>query len=113
MNADAKSRKSQIDAILLGLPDVTAKKIGGLDAYLVKDRMFACINGSGNGIGIRLPVATARDLQFSRENVSAFQPAGLPASKEWVQIDREDAADFAKDLELFQAALDFVKGAAR
>ena len=113
MNADAKSRKSQIDAILLGLPDVTTKKIGGLDAYLVKDRMFACINGSGNGIGIRLPVATARDLQFSRENVSAFQPAGLPASKEWVQIDREDAADYAKDLELFQAALDFVKSAAR
>ena len=56
---------------------------------------------------------TARDLQFSRENVSAFQPAGLPASKEWVQIDREDAADYAKDLELFQAALDFVKSAAR
>jgi hypothetical protein len=113
MNADAKSRKLQIDAILLGLPGVATKKIGGLDAYLVNDRMFACINGNGNGIGIRLPVATARDLQFSRENVSAFQPAGLPASKEWVQIDREDAADYAKDLELFQAALDFVKSAAR
>ncbi len=111
MNHDPKSRKSQIDAILLALPGVATKKIGGLDAYLVKDRMFACING--NGIGIRVPVATARDLQFSRENVSAFQPAGLPASKEWVQIDREDAADFAKDLELFQAALDFVKSAAR
>ena len=111
MNADAKSRKAQIDAILLALPGVATKKIGGLDAYLVKDRMFACING--NGIGIRLPVATARDLQFSRENVSAFQPAGLPASREWVQIDREDAADFAKDLELFRAALDFVKSAAR
>jgi hypothetical protein len=111
MNADAKSRKSQIDAILLGLPGVATKKIGGLDAYLAKDRMFACING--NGIGIRLPVATARDLQFSRENVSAFQPAGLPVSKEWVQIDREDAADYVKDLELFQAALDFVKSAAR
>jgi luciferase-like monooxygenase len=111
MNADAKSRKAQIDAILLALPGVAAKKIGGLDAYLVKDRMFACING--NGIGIRLPVAAARELQFSRENVSAFQPAGMPASKEWIQIDREDAADYAKDLELFQAALDFVKSAAR
>jgi hypothetical protein len=111
MNADAKARKAQIDAILLALPGVATKKIGGLDAYLVNDRMFACING--NGIGVRLPVAAARELQFSRENVSAFQPTGLPVSKEWVQIDRADAADYAKDLELFQAALDFVKGGGR
>ena len=112
MNADAKpSRKSQIDAFLLKFPGVKAKKIGGLDAYLVGDRMFACING--DGVGLRVPVATARDLQFSRENVSSFQPAGLPSSKEWIQIDRADAADFEKDRELFQAAYDFVKSAAR
>jgi len=111
MDADAKARKAQIDAILLKLPGVATKKIGGLDAYLVNDRMFACINGGG--IGVRLPVAVARELQFSRENVSPFQPAGMPASKDWVQIDRADATEYAKDLELFQAALDFVKGGGR
>ena len=100
------TRKSQIDAVLLGLPNVTAKKIGGLDAYLVNGRMFACING--NGVGIRLPVAMARDLQFSRQNVAAFQPNGMPSSKEWIQIDREDAADYREDLELFRASLEFV-----
>lgn len=107
------SRKAQIDAVLLKLPGVIAKKIGGLDGYFVKDRMFACI--SGNGVGLRLPVATARELQFSRENVVAFQPGGMSSSttKEWIQIDREDAAEYEKDLELFQASLDFVKSAAR
>ena len=50
------SRKTQIDAVLLKLPGVVAKKISGLDAYFVSDRMFACI--SGNGIGLRLPAAT-------------------------------------------------------
>jgi hypothetical protein len=105
------TRKSQIDAILLKLPGVNGKKIGGLDAYFVNDRMFACI--SGTGVGLRLPVATARELQFSRENVVAFQPAGVTSTKEWIQIDRADAADYAKDLELFQAALDFVKGGGR
>ena len=104
-------RKAQIDAVLLKLPGVTAKKIGGLDAYLVNDRMFACI--SGNGIGLRLPVATARELQFSRENVSSFQPGGMSSTKEWIQIDRVDAAEYEKDLELFQAAFDFVKSAGR
>jgi hypothetical protein len=108
---DKPTRKSQLDAILLKLPGVATKKIGGLDAYLVNDRMFACINGKG--IGIRLPVAQARELQFSRENVTSFQPAGLPSSKEWIQIDRDDATEYEKDLELFQASLAFVKGGGR
>ena len=109
-SGDAKqpTRKSQIDALLLKLPGVVSKKIGGLDGYFVNDRMFACI--SGNGVGLRLPVAMARDLQFSRENVTSFQPGGMAATREWIQIDRADAAEYEKDLELFQAALDFVKG---
>ncbi len=101
-------RKAQIDALLLALPGVTAKKINQLDAYLVSDRMFACI--SGKGIGLRLPVSVATELQFSRENVVPFTPGGMASTREWIQIDRADAADYAKDLELFQASIDFVKG---
>jgi len=104
-------RKALVDALLLKLPGVKTKKINALDAYFVGDRMFACING--NGVGLRLPVATARDLQFSRENVGPFNPAGLPSSKEWVQVERADAAEFEKDMEIFQAAYDFVKSQAR
>jgi hypothetical protein len=103
------SRKAQIDALLLKLPGVSAKKINNLDAYFVNDRMFACI--SGRGIGLRLPAATATELQFSRDNVVPFQPGGMPSSREWIQIDRAEAADYEKDLPLFQAALDFVKAA--
>jgi hypothetical protein len=105
------TRKSQVDAILLKLPNVVAKKIAGLDAYFVNDRMFACI--SGNAVGLRLPAAVARELQFSRDNVGPFQPTGSASSKEWIQIERADAADYEKDLEVFQAALDYVKGQAR
>ena len=111
MATPEKERKAQIDAVILKLPNVTAKKISGLDAYFVNDRMFACISGSG--VGLRLPVATARELQFSRENVVAFTPAGVASSKEWIQIDRADPADYEKDMELFQAAFDFVKGGGR
>jgi len=107
---DKPTRKDQIDALLLALPNVSARKINGLDAYFVADKMFACI--SGKGIGIRLPVATATELQFSRENVVPFQPGGA-SSREWIQIDREDAAEYAKDLELFKASIDFVKGGGR
>ena len=101
------SRKAQIDALLLKLPGVSARKINGLDAYFVSDRMFACI--SGTGIGLRLPAATATELQFSRDNIFPFQPGGVVSTREWIQIDRADAAEYEKDLPLFQASLEFVK----
>ena len=103
------SRKSQIDALLLKLPGVSARKINGLDAYFVSDRMFACI--SDGGIGLRLPAATATELQFSRDNVVPFQPGGMTSSREWIQIDRAEAAEYEKDLELFRTSLEFVKAA--
>ena len=107
MNADTPSRKAQIDALLLQLPGASARKINNLDAYFVSDKMFACI--SGNGIGLRLPVATATELQFSRDNVFPFQPGGIASSREWIQIDRANAAEYEKDLDLFKASLAFVK----
>ncbi len=108
MNPTDSNRKARIDALLLKLPGVSTKKINGLDAYFVSDRMFACL--SGEGIGVRLPAATARELQFSRADVVPFQPRGVPATREWIQIDRAEAADYEKDLALFQASIDFVKG---
>lgn len=101
------TRKAQIDAVLLKLPGVSTRKINGLDAYFVADRMFACI--SGEGVGLRLPQATATELQFSRNDVVPFQPRGVGATREWIQINRSDAAEYEKDLELFRASLEFVK----
>ena len=103
------SRKALIDAVLLQLPGVSARKISDLDAYFVNDKMFACI--SGDGVGLRVPAASATELQFSRSDVVPFQPRGMSSTREWVQIDRADAADYEQDLELFRASLEFVKGA--
>ena len=102
-------RKAQIDAVLLKLPGVSARKISDLDAYFVNDKMFACI--SGNGVGLRVPAASATELQFSRSDVVPFQPRGMSSTREWIQIDRTDAADYENDIELFRASLEFVKGA--
>src|SRR5258706_15063823 len=96
------TRKAQIDAVLTKLPGVVAKKLAGLDAYFVNDRMFACI--SGKVVGLPLPVAVATELQFWRDNVGPFQPTGTPSSRDWVRIDREEAAEYEKDFELFETA---------
>ena len=100
-------RKAQIDALLLQLPGASPRKINGLDAYFVSDKMFACI--SGDGVGLRLPVATATELQFSRNDVVPFQPGGVASTREWIQINCADAAEYEKYLPLFRASLEFVK----
>jgi len=107
------SRKSRIDAVLLKLPGVVSKKLNKMDAYFVSDRMFACI--SGDGVALRLPSAAVNDLLFSRSDVGPFEAGGLgaAATREWIQINRADAADYEKDLELFKASLEFVKGGGR
>lgn len=69
--------------------------------------MFACISGAG--MGLRLPAAVATELQFSRGNVASFQPAGITSTREWIQINRDDAADYAQDLDLFKDSIAFVK----
>jgi hypothetical protein len=109
LNTDTtkSSRKAQIDALLLKLPGVSTRKINGLDAYFVSDRMFACI--SGDGVGLRLPAATATELQFSRNNVVPFQPGGMASSREWIQINCAEVAEYEKDLQLFRASIEFVK----
>ena len=108
MDAEAaNNRKSLIDALLLKLPGVSARKINGLDAYFVSDRMFACI--SDRGVALRLPAAVATELHFSRDNVVPFQPRGLPSTREWIQIDRENAAEYEQDIKLFQDAVAFAK----
>jgi hypothetical protein len=103
-------RKTKIDAILLKLPGVVGKKLNKLDAYFVNDRMFACI--SDTGVALRLPSASVTDLQFSRSDVGPFSAGGLgaAATREWLQINRADAADYEKDLEIFMTSIEFVKG---
>ncbi len=109
MTADTikSDRKAQIDALLLNLPGVSARKINGLDAYFVSDKMFACI--SGDGVGLRLPAATATELHFSRNDVVPFQPGGITSTREWIQINCAEMADYEKHLPLFRTSLEFVK----
>jgi len=107
MTSDEPTLKSHLDALLLALPGVQARSVHGLDAYFVADKMFACISGAG--VGLRFPAQVATELQFSRDHVTAFQTRGLPATREWVQVNRADPADYAKDLELFRESIAFVK----
>ena len=103
------AHKAVLDSLLLKIRGVEAADMAGLPAYLVGKKMFACIcNG---GVGIRVSSGDAANLQFSKDNVVPFQPKGKTSTREWIQINHTDSADYEKDLPLFQASIDFVKGA--
>ncbi len=99
--------KERLDALLLALPGVSARKIGGVDAYVVRDKMFACVGDKG--LGLRLPASVATELQFSCQYIGPYSPGGVASTREWVQIMRDNPADFAKDMDLVQQSLEFVK----
>jgi hypothetical protein len=104
----SSSRKDTVDALLLALPGVSARKINGLDAYFVSDKMFACL--SHEGVGLRLPAAMTSELLFSNGNyISAYSPGGVATTREWVELRRAEAAEYAKDRDLFEASVEYVK----
>lgn len=106
-DSPAVSHKRTLDSLLLPIQGVEGSDMSGLSAYFVNKKMFACIHGAG--VAIRLPISAATDLQFSKANVVPFQPHGKPSSREWVQINHDDSAEYKNDLELFQSSIEFVK----
>ena len=103
------SHKRVLDTILLKFPGVEAGEMTGLLAYFVGKKMFACIcNG---GVGVRLSSAEAANLQFSKDNVVPFEPKGRRSTREWIQINHQDSADYEKDLEIFRSSVAFVRAA--
>ena len=108
-NAIDLGHKETLDAMLLKLPGVEAGEMTGLLAYFVGKKMFACIcNG---GVGVRLSAAEAANLQFSKDNVVPFEPKGRQSTREWIQINHEDSADYEQDLEIFRSSIAFVRAA--
>ncbi len=103
------SHKQALDALLLKFPGVEAGEMTGLLAYFVGKKMFACVcNG---GVGVRLPAGEAANLQFSKDNVVPFEPKGTKSTREWIQINHDDSADYEKDLEIFRSSIAFVRAA--
>ena len=103
------AHKVVLDAMLLKITGVEGGEMGGLPAYFVKQKMFACIYRGA--VGLRLPAAAAANLQFSMDGVSPFAPNGQTSTREWVQISHAASTDYEKDLDIFRSSIEFVKTA--
>ena len=82
----------------------------GHPAFYASGKLFVC--AYGQGVGLKLPADRVQSLEGQR-HVSPFQPYGRPRMREWVMLNRSRAADYEKDLPLFDEAIAFVAGATR
>lgn len=101
-NADIKDT---LDSMLLDMPQVKPGKMFGYPAYYVNGKMFACVYE--DGVGLKVPESMVHDL-VGEKGITYFQPLGRKQMKEWIQITREDPAEYLRDLEIFEISAGYV-----
>lgn len=99
-----------LDSFLLHDPRVVAGKMFGYPAYVVSDKLFACVYE--NSVGIKVPYQLANEL-VGWEGITHFTPMGRRKMKEWIQISRDIPEDYLNDLEIFKKSVDYVEMIAR
>jgi len=104
-NFDPEVKKA-VDSILLKNPSVVSGKMFGYPAYYINKKLFACIYEKG--VGVKIPADVANQL-IDKKGIVHFQPMGRARMKEWIQINRENPADYLKDVEIFETSMIFVE----
>ena len=96
--------KEVLDTFLLNIPFVKEGKMYGHPAYYVGGKLFASLYMEG--VCVKIPESLVVEL-LKREEIVPFQPMGRKM-REWVQINRDKSEDYLKDLDIFEASIEFV-----
>lgn len=98
--------KAALNDLLLGHPQVRAGKMFGFPAcYAVKN---LCICLYEQGVGVKLPESSAKELLESDRNVVPFQPLGKPKMREWIQINLKRSEDYKKYRSVFDKSIEYL-----
>jgi hypothetical protein len=97
--------KDIIDSILLNNPAVISGKMFGYPAYYINRKLIACIYQ--DGVGIKVPEEVANKL-IGKRGISHFQPLGRVKMREWIQINRDNPADYLVDKSIFETSINYV-----
>jgi hypothetical protein len=97
-----------VSALLAERPEATPRKMFGHPGFAVGGKMFACLYDEG--VAVKLPEAMAQ-AATGRPDIEAFRPYGK-SMREWVLIAHDDLTSYAGDVDLFDAAIEYVAGVA-
>jgi hypothetical protein len=98
--------KTVLDRLLLEYPAVHAGKMFGFPAYYAGKKLCICLYE--DGVGIKLPEATAARLLQTDPHVIPFRPLGKARMREWVQINLPRSEDYRQYVSVFEEAVQYV-----
>jgi hypothetical protein len=98
--------KSVLDDLLLGHPRVRSGKMFGYPAYFAGEKLCICLYEQG--VGLKLPEASATKLLESDENVIPFEPMGRRKMREWVQINLQSSEGYRQYRHVFDDSIAYV-----
>ena len=101
-----QEHKTVLDEMLLGHPGVRAGYMFGYPAYYAGEKLSICLYE--NGVGLKVPEATAKRLLESDSNIVTFQPLGRRKMREWIQINLENSEDYRDYIKLFEESIQYV-----
>ena len=98
--------KTILDDLLLSHDLVRAGKMFGYPAYYAGKKLCICLYE--DGVGVKLPAASAAKLLEDDPRVVPFQPLGRPRMREWVQINLENSRDYRAYLSVFEESIRYL-----
>ena len=98
--------KEVLDGLLLGQPNVKAGKMYGFPAYYTGKKLCICLYEEG--VGVKLPEASAAKLLAEDRHVIPFQPMGRPKMREWVQINLPRPQDYKAYQSVFEESVRYL-----
>ena len=101
-----EGHKAVLDDMLLGHPGVRAGHMFGYPAYYAGEKLSICLYE--NGVGLKVPEATAKKLLVSDINVVPFQPLDRRKMRDWIQLNLSNSEDYRGYLALFEEAIQYV-----
>ena len=98
--------KIVLDDLLLSYPGIRAGHMFGYPAYYAGEKLSICLYE--DGVGLKVPEATAKRLLESDPNVIPFQPLGRRKMREWIQVNLEKSEDYRQYIEVFEESIQYV-----
>jgi hypothetical protein len=98
--------KTVLDDMLLDHPNIRAGKMFGYPAYYVGKKLCICLYEEG--VGVKIPEASANKLLETDPNVVPFLPLGKPMMREWIQINLSRSEDYRKYISVFDESIRFL-----
>ena len=98
--------KAVLDDMLLVHPNIRSGKMFGLPAYYVGKKLCICLYEEG--VGVKIPEASAKKLLETDPNVVPFVPYGKSKMREWIQINLSRSEDYRQYISLFDESIRFL-----